>query len=170
MSSASIELPRRTIYTRLILVDHHDGPRTLVQRLDNGLVVFPGGAYQESDGDFIESTVRECDEEGSLSRGALRELRNFDLLWNSVGFSLTWTKGVDVYRMVYAPDDLYEGLGRSRDPEVVSAHWVGLRSVASGSSESMGRVPYNTRTAARIAVRHLPELFQYRLYLSTPVR
>lgn len=170
MSSSDREPPRvtprgRRIYTRLILVDAHDAPKVLVQRLKNGLVVFPGGAYEESDGDYIESTVRECGEEGSLTRGALRELR-CDLLWRSVGFAFSWQRGVDVYHMVHAPDELYAGLERPRDPEIASSRWERLRAIASGEIES-GRIPHNTQRAARIATKRLPELFQYRMYLST---
>lgn len=158
---SNIGQPER--YSRLVLVRKIKGqPQVLVQKLDNGLVVFPGGQEKDTDGDPIETIVRECGEEGTLNRGQLRTLRNYDLLYGSFVFQVAWKKQmlpcIDTCHLILAIDDIYGGLQQTQDGEIISTAWVNLQELANGSVNFEGEVPQNVQEAASKTIPFLPKL------------
>lgn len=152
-------------YSRLIIVREINSQlHALVQLLDNGLVVFPGGQEKSTDGDPIETIVRECGEEGVLNREQLRTLRNYDLLWGSFVFPVEWMQRgyacVDTYHLILAVDDNYMGLRQTQDPEISSTSWVNLQDLANGIVPFPANLPQNIQGAASKAMALFPELIK----------
>jgi len=153
-------------YSRLVMVRPADkGFEVLVQFLGKGMVLFPGGRDEPSDGDPIETIVREISEEGTMSPGQLRSLRNFDLLWGSFVFQIIWNRGtfgcVDTYHLIKAAR-IYDGIGViNKDDEIRQTAWVDLRVLAFCNSLFEAEVPKNTQKAAKMSLNLLPELIRW---------
>lgn len=145
-------------FSRLILI--RGNGEVLVQKLDNGLVIFPGGQEKDEDGDPIETVVRECGEEGTLGRSQLRNLRNNDLLFGSIEFQVRWGVNTDTNFLVLDVDGFYDWLQQTKDPEVVSTAWVNLQKLAEGIIDFEGTVPENIKETASKTIKLLPELIK----------
>lgn len=147
-------------YSRLVLIDldKEGNPITLVQRLKNGLVIFPGGRIEDGE-DEIGCLVRECSEEGELSNEMLRQIRNYELLWALTG-KLLWKRKsciqIDTYFMTRWYREIYNGLLTPCDPEIVSVQEITLLALMKG--HCTGRVPSNTRRMAKIALSKMDQL------------
>jgi|SRR3989344_7668488 len=153
-------------YSRLIMVRRAGTDfEALIQVLDNGLVVFPGGEYNSGDGDPIEAIVREVGEEGHLDRGQLRSLRNWDLLWGSFVFQISWSQGaircLDTCHLIQSIDHNYYGLGNAKDEEIIQTAWVPLGLLASGTVPFRRKVPRNIQRAAAKSVEMVPRLVRW---------
>ena len=80
----------RVIYFRNV----SDKTEVLMQERESGVFIFPGGRYEDTDGDFIETAYREFREETFLQR---RMWFIKDLLYESKVFLVTWGNNMDYY-------------------------------------------------------------------------
>ena len=148
-------------FGRLIMVRNADGnPQGLVQRTDGGLIIFPGG-HQKPGLDSIDSLVEECREEGRLTPGQARALRNYELFYGAVPFQVYWGRqNVDECYVILSTDKIFLGLGEPNDPEIITTAWEELATLARGIAHLPGRVPENVRVEAVCAVKVLPEVIK----------
>ena len=153
-------------YSRLIMVRKAEvGIDVLVQLLDNGLVVFPGGKDEPNDGDSIGTIIREVNEEGKMNKGQLKNLEDFDLLWGSFVFKVAWhmdkTPCVDTYHLIQTIGHDYDGIAIPNDDEIKKAEWVNLGLLAAGIVPFKAKVPKNIRLAAIKSLQFVPELMEW---------
>ena len=127
-----------------------------VQTLSNGLLVYPGGQRKPYEQDSIEVLLRELGEESRMSRGQMRTLRNWDLIYGALEFRVDWyTKmgrpRLDTYHMILDPGKMYDDLTITKGREVRSGLWVPLQSISKGISPEGMRIPDNIRIASQYA-------------------
>lgn len=129
----NIDVYARVIYFRPRGDDH----LVLMQRLSDGLCIFPGGRYKDEDGDTIETLWRELCEETHLAR---RMWFVYDLIYESRMFLAWWDNyNLDVCYIVEWKDwlDLLPVLDLSEDDEdratTEDVRWISLNSVVVGN-------------------------------------
>ncbi len=137
--------PRRRAAVAVVLHDLTDDPRVLLMKRAervgdpwSGHISLPGGGYQASDGDLLETAIRETHEELGIDLHGARVLGQLDAL-----HPRTSGHGIEVTPYIFALEAALEPVC---GPEALAAFWFPLERAGAGSFDGTYLYPESDLT------------------------
>lgn len=122
----------------------------VMQQLTNGRLIFPGGAFQETDDNLIECLLRELEEESSIPPDVLRHSISDDLFYFApkldAGSAADGELRDESYYLL-PWDEAYRGIFTSIDPEIARLLWVSLDKLDPQNDPEAKKLYPNVRAA-----------------------